>query len=547
MVETIQTGWVTPPIPIRGLDHLGVQAPCIALYGQLLPGITNVTDRARYYSFYPWLLWSFERRYTDHSKDAFCRVLRRAECLLGLIASYHETDLGEDDGTHGTGTIGRRKLQSPGALAVDGQATNLEEFAAFEGERSYFKNRLGGLGQYYFGSLRDLRILDYADNDRRQPPGYDRKRGETLAQALDQAVPADRFFEVLDNGNVGPRELADLVAFCPCSLTSNEAELQQLLDIFLARTKEWKDEGGADRRATLAILLDLVDRHEASPDISLERSLRAASYSQSLANGEAWHVHETWQRTRDGWGVYARNEMLSVALQGLFWAQLRGIEERGGEIRSTAEAGSLLQDLVMTELGSQWTGLTVEAAVERLRDSLPPLSDWSATSHEIQRTWKLHASAHNHESSSEVAREAAMILLSLLARGLSEDPYKDFAIDPGYFSSEDIHLSSLQQEAVRWLKWNIEDWIAWLGREWGIDRHLHVALRKLRYESRDTFRIRPLDESLTLVEVPDVAFTSPRIACASQILSDLGLVIQRGSWYELSDSGRAELEACRHG
>lgn len=33
--ETI--AWVKSPEPIRGLDHLGVQVPCIALYGQLLP------------------------------------------------------------------------------------------------------------------------------------------------------------------------------------------------------------------------------------------------------------------------------------------------------------------------------------------------------------------------------------------------------------------------------------------------------------------------------------------------------------------------------
>ncbi|MBK7859639.1 MAG: hypothetical protein IPJ65_13680 [Archangiaceae bacterium] len=69
--------WVRPPEPIRGLDHLGVQAPCIALYGQLLPGITNVTDRARYYSFHPWLLWSFEKRFENHS--LIVRALRVVE------------------------------------------------------------------------------------------------------------------------------------------------------------------------------------------------------------------------------------------------------------------------------------------------------------------------------------------------------------------------------------------------------------------------------------------------------------------------------------
>ncbi len=77
MTQPTGVGWVKPAQPIRGLDHLGVQAPCIALYAQLLPGITNVTDRACYYSFHPWLIRSFEQRYDDHSADEFRRVLRR--------------------------------------------------------------------------------------------------------------------------------------------------------------------------------------------------------------------------------------------------------------------------------------------------------------------------------------------------------------------------------------------------------------------------------------------------------------------------------------
>ena len=59
----VETAWVSPPQAIGGLDHLGTQAPCVLIYSQLLPGITNVTDRARYYSFYPWLIWSFDQRY----------------------------------------------------------------------------------------------------------------------------------------------------------------------------------------------------------------------------------------------------------------------------------------------------------------------------------------------------------------------------------------------------------------------------------------------------------------------------------------------------
>src|SRR5687767_1967774 len=109
LVETV--AWIRPPEPIRGLDHLGVQAPCIGLYGELLPGITNVTDRARYYSFYPWVLWSFEKRFKDHSLVEFRRVLRRAECLFALIAIRHARQVGDaDEGRHGKAMVGRDKL-----------------------------------------------------------------------------------------------------------------------------------------------------------------------------------------------------------------------------------------------------------------------------------------------------------------------------------------------------------------------------------------------------------------------------------------------------
>ena len=42
--------WVSPP-KLSVVLIAGSQAPCVLIYSQLLPGITNVTDRARYYSF----------------------------------------------------------------------------------------------------------------------------------------------------------------------------------------------------------------------------------------------------------------------------------------------------------------------------------------------------------------------------------------------------------------------------------------------------------------------------------------------------------------
>ena len=79
----IETAWVKPPPQVGGLDHLAVQAPCINIYGRMLPGITNVTDRARYYSFYPWLIWAFDQEGFRKYDDEFIERFRRADCGVG--------------------------------------------------------------------------------------------------------------------------------------------------------------------------------------------------------------------------------------------------------------------------------------------------------------------------------------------------------------------------------------------------------------------------------------------------------------------------------
>ena len=102
----VTTGWLSPPDAIGGLDHLGTQTPCQLIYQQLLPGITNVTDRARYYSLYPWLIWSFDKRHPNADAGRFVELFRRADFLLTLIAERHAQATGEPDFLHGAAMVG---------------------------------------------------------------------------------------------------------------------------------------------------------------------------------------------------------------------------------------------------------------------------------------------------------------------------------------------------------------------------------------------------------------------------------------------------------
>jgi len=543
MPEMESVAWVRPPEPIRGLDHLGVQAPCIALYGQLLPGITNVTDRARYYTFHPWILWSFEKRYKDHSLDEFRRVLRRAECLFALIAIRHARRLGDsDEGRHGKAMVGRDKL-----LRINESSDfSLEEYAALEGPNRYFKNKLGGLGQYYFGPLRDLRVLDRSPEGTAYPPGYDRERGRALAEAFACAVPEDAFFRVMEAPSSTWADLDELAPFCPCGLRDNPTEHELLLDLFLARTEAFQSDGGLVRRASLGLMLDLAGRDGRDPEYAFEDMLRGAAYSGALVDGSPWQVAPVFQRAQRGWGTYQRNELLSLAVQGLFAAVLRAIErDREGRILRVADAADVAVGL-LSSLASK-LALPLGDAVAQVQADLPTLADWLNPEHELQRGWRLQSLRLDNDQLEDVASESVAILLAILARGVDEYPYGDFELDPEYFDPREVHLLSLRQVSRgEWASMNVEGWVRWLAVHWGVARHLRVALRKLRGERRDTFRIRPLEGELRVIEAPEPTYTIPRVSRSMQIIRDLGLVDNNGEGTVLlTDLGQQELEACR--
>jgi hypothetical protein len=126
------------------------------------------------------------------------------------------------------------------------------------------------------------------------------------------------------------------------------------------------------------------------------------------------------------------------------------------------------------------------------------------------------------------------------------NPYGEFDFDPDYFGAQELHLLSFGR-AWRsiWADLTLEQWVKWLSVNWGIQRHLGVALRKLRGEQRDTFRIRPLEQELRVVEVPPPASTIPRLGKAFQILRDLGLTSpDDDGWPHVTADGTKELEAC---
>ncbi|HRS75000.1 MAG TPA: hypothetical protein P5282_08680, partial [Anaerolineaceae bacterium] len=53
--------WTTEIIEntVAGEDQLGIEGAAQSYQQEILPGIITVTDHARYYSFYAWILYRF--------------------------------------------------------------------------------------------------------------------------------------------------------------------------------------------------------------------------------------------------------------------------------------------------------------------------------------------------------------------------------------------------------------------------------------------------------------------------------------------------------
>ena len=136
-----------------GLDQVGIRSSSIRLYNHLVPGFTNVTDRARYFSVHAYTIDLWARKFATNDVEKLQRLFRRIECVLGLAEKITEGERSEPSyAIVGTDAIRRWLRKCPGTLP-DNFNVPLELL-----EENYFGNKWGAFGQYYGGSESALHV-----------------------------------------------------------------------------------------------------------------------------------------------------------------------------------------------------------------------------------------------------------------------------------------------------------------------------------------------------------------------------------------------------
>ena len=540
--SAIEPQWLKS-IQIGGLDQLGVQMISITLYGELLPGLTNVTDRVRYYSFYPWVLHRYAKDVRSTSRKTWQEHLRRADFLLALVACVHHAD-GEEGGESVVGSIQATKTLAK-MRERPRQKFTLSKWTAVDRVKtpgSYFANRQGGFGQYYKGVIRDLGLVEFQDKS----PGVflTRERGRSLAETCDGQPGRDEFWELVKADAVSYNELKTLGQYvCPCRLSSFAAERDSLLRVLFEARSE-SDLNTRRRTDSLRLLLSFLRlaKEKGTP----WSGFQLVAYYGHERNKKQISTPEGLETAAAKWQVYETGEYIHRSLEEAFRALLQKMKDRPvpvGTFAADAARRALAassKDIGLGRDRTPWAKRPVDSLLDEAKSSQLAPSDWE------DDPWSEENLIGRAIEQSDPNRALALSLaciISTIVRGASpENPFELYeAANVEFLSRYPLHIASVRNHLMSAQDAPASDVFASLMAEKILLRHLRVAMRKLRYELQSTFKFVIEDGHYVWVEDFEPTYTNPRLRQGFLFLRDLGLCSGGSGGWSPTELGMAVL------
>jgi hypothetical protein len=288
----------------NGLDPLGMQVGSVNLYQRLLPGISNVTLRIRYYGLYAWLSRTYSKEIRNTDPKSWQRFVRRAEALYALIAQRK----GSEHGVAGVNWA-ERTLRD-----TDDKTIDFAVAAEPDSPDYYLKQAWGAFGAAYGSQLEVIGILKDADSHSILVPDGD--IGNAAADAFGYGLSdlSRPFLSAINDGNVTLSILDKLAPITPSAIPQNSAERSCYENILFANLGNQKSED-IERRRSLLLLLATTQLHGHVPQVA---DVRWMLYAGRNAENKALPVlNSELDEQRHRWWVYQSNDLLHVCYESL--------------------------------------------------------------------------------------------------------------------------------------------------------------------------------------------------------------------------------------
>lgn len=491
----------------RGLDPLGMQNSGVLLYQSLLPGISNVTLRMRYYGYYCWLSEAYARNGATSDFEAWRRWLRRAEALYALVsAKAGETGVGGIDWAN-------RRLSAAGRIIDFEAAASTDPL-----QERYLRQSLGVFGGAYYSQMAEMGLfgenkhgIQVATRDlgRRAATLFAEAIGPDLARLLRQKIADAR---------VSLHDLDRLEPIIPSAIGSQGAE-RLFYEALLFARDETVRKSARSRAATLTLILNAANAAKEWPVPDYVR----------------WHLFDPptsalpddLEAQRLNWEAYQCQDLMQIACAALLaWAIA---------IINNVPHGRSLPE-IRAEIVSHLSGRNEDAFPASWREKRLRIE---SADFGYEDAWDILTSTRG--AVADKALEAIMLMAALHQRLADRS---DLAAAAAHGLPDRGSAHSLRTE-ISWLEHRegetVVDLMADYMLERVVRRHSWVAMQKLRRQRDYTFLFEQRENRFLYLGAYQPVATTPRLQPAIQFLADIHLLDENGP----TALGLAALEAAR--
>lgn len=523
--------WTTEIIEttVAGEDQLGIEGAAQSYQQEILPGIITVTDHARYYSFYAWILYRFifGKNSSKLIKDFRGTFFKRYEMALILSGYIHHSSGIPFSGIVGSGTNSVKVKNFWGTS----DTVSLDQ--------EYFQNQEGGFGQYYRTAMMAMGIID----EQEEPRLVYRltERGKALAEAYQASISGTRYFHNPEsNGQISQinkrdaEEYAQVGCLCPDAINRGQ-DRRLLLDTFF-RLDEPLNNNNAHvrRRNSLGVALDIV--YQAKGQFQRDQ-LRQALYLGEYAPGSQYVPAKELMDWVKRWKMVEVRHMFTFGLQCLWAAFLLELRSKSDIKRED------WKKWVRNQLSESGWNLSVPHLAEKFCAEAGLSGSFATLLFNANERFGMQSgmdeyslyvyATHNQTNQVTLFQTGIRILLQLYLRFFPEhhnqDPiWKEMAERPRLPLAEYFNYLKIKLDDH---KWSVSDWVIWIYQEYIFEQHEMIALEKLRYQEYDTFKFYFEDgifhwpTSKTPYQEP-IRLAGNRLNNCITMLVDLGLILQ---------------------
>jgi hypothetical protein len=503
---------------VRGRDPLGIQNSSISVYSLLLPGMTNLTLRLRYYGFYLWLLDEYHKlpSTSDFKKNVRGQYnfIRRAELLLSY---FMVNKFPTEQSVVGSDFANKNSSQLPIQSYYD-IALGADKLSATIKGSVYWDYTSGAFGQYYVGSLMALQLVDSKTG------GYFERteKGLKLANAYSESIinsdAKNLFLKRINEGKLYAEDIDLLMDF---SLnkdinTSTEEDFyfSMLLDNDGEKNKKTTGELPIQRKETMILFLEFLS---ANKDPNAWKNLPITLYSAYQHSS-----NQTVNEAQLGWYYYYLNELVHYSLEAIFWGMLTEMERKSQTIQTFIE-------------------YMAQSVTEHKQDNIEELENLSV-SDVISEITKFKEKTHeyidnidkdvrNKESISGIAEGIFFLLKLYNDSKLTIGSLEQYATDYALFDKNGNALAVFKKYIIANNAAKFPDFVKNIIRSL-INEHTAIAYRKMGNGEKNLLKFIIEDNYLVHIETMKPNFTSPRLRTLYNFSIDLGLITKEGTLSE---------------